>query len=231
MSFEAGWYAVAIAEGLEPGTSAGTRLFDKEIVVWRDQDGASHAWEDRCPHRGMRLSFGFVRGNHIACLYHGWQYDTAGQCRYIPAHPNLEVPDTIKVVTYPSAEAGGLVWIWSEMTAEAPVPPPEDFAARPVRSLYVERSAEIVAAILDEGIAGPFEILSPVSFATAIEGATLRLELQPFTAERTALHIVQTDGKPDTAEIAVWSEELRAVLEAVPPSALTPEAHLARAMR
>ena len=84
---------------------------------------------------------------------------------------------------------------------------------------------------MEDGIAGPFEILSPVSFATAIEGATLRLELQPFTAERTALHIVQTDGEPDAAEIAAWSEELRAVLEAVPPSALTPEAHLARAMR
>jgi nitrite reductase/ring-hydroxylating ferredoxin subunit len=231
MSFEAGWYAVAIAEGLEPGTSAGTRLFDREIVIWRDESRASHAWEDRCPHRGMRLSFGFVRGDHIACLYHGWQYDAAGQCRYIPAHPDLAVPDTIKVTTYPSAEAGGLLWIWSEMTAEASVPPPADFAATPVRSLYVDRPPEMIASILEDGIAGPFEILSPTSFATVVEGSTVRLELQPFTAERAALHIVQTEGEPDAAGIAVWTEELRAVLEAVPPSALTPEAHLARAMR
>jgi phenylpropionate dioxygenase-like ring-hydroxylating dioxygenase large terminal subunit len=89
MSLAAGWYAVAVADDIEPGTSAGTRLFDQELVVWRDRDGASHVWEDRCPHRGMRLSFGFVRGNHIACLYHGWAYDTAGQCRAIPAHPDL----------------------------------------------------------------------------------------------------------------------------------------------
>ncbi|MBB3930118.1 nitrite reductase/ring-hydroxylating ferredoxin subunit [Kaistia hirudinis] len=226
MSFEAGWYAVAIAEGLEPGTSAGTRLFDKEIVVWRDQDGASHAWEDRCPHRGMRLSFGFVRGNHIACLYHGWQYDTAGQCRYIPAHPNLEVPDTIKVVTYPSAEAGGLVWIWSEMTTEAPVPPPADFAARPVRSLYVERSAESIAAAFVSGALGDFEASGPSVFETVIDGARLRLALQPFTAERSALHIVRLGGEADPTAIAAWSEGLRRGLEApLPVRCAAPAAH------
>lgn len=225
MSFGPGWYAVAIADGLEPGTSAGTRLFDKEIVIWRDEAGASHAWEDRCPHRGMRLSFGFVRGNHIACLYHGWQYDTAGQCRYIPAHPDLAVPDTIRVATYPSIEAAGLVWIWSEIATEAPVLPPAGFAAKPVRSLYVDRAPETVASLLEEGIAWPFEILSPISFATVVGDATVRLELQPFTAERTVLHVLQTDDEPDATEIAVWAEELRNILEAVPPAA-----HLARAM-
>ena len=114
MSFGADWYCVAVSEGLEPGTSAGTRLFDKEIVVWRDSNGAAHAWEDRCPHRGMRLSFGFVRGDRIACLYHGWQYDAGGQCRHIPAHPDLKVPDTIRTTAYPCRERLAMVWIYSE---------------------------------------------------------------------------------------------------------------------
>ncbi|MCX5497409.1 Rieske (2Fe-2S) protein [Kaistia dalseonensis] len=217
MSFSAGWYAVAIAGGLEPGTSAGTRLFDKELVIWRDKDGASHAWEDRCPHRGMRLSFGFVRGNHIACLYHGWQFDEAGQCRYIPAHPKLDVPDTIKVARYPSVEAKGLIWVYSEMVAEAPVPAPEDGAATPVRSLYLERDPATVGFIIENGGAGPFEILSDSLFATNVEGAELLVALQPFTDDRTALHIVITSGDIAPAKIAVWAEELRAVLETVRP--------------
>ena len=33
------------------------------MVLWRGLDGTPYALEDRCPHRGMRLSFGFVRGN------------------------------------------------------------------------------------------------------------------------------------------------------------------------
>ena len=129
--------------GWSPAHRRGRGCSTSEIVLWRDEAGASHAWEDRCPHRGMRLSFGFVRGNHIACLYHGWQYDTAGQCRYIPAHPNLEVPDTIKVATFPSVpRLAGSSGSGRRLVAEAPVPPPADFAARPVRSLYVDRSPE-----------------------------------------------------------------------------------------
>lgn len=216
MTFGAGWYAVAVAEGLEPGTSAGTRLFDREIVIWRDSDGISHAWEDRCPHRGMRMSFGFVRGNHIACLYHGWQYDTAGQCRYIPAHPDLEVPDTIKVAVYPSAEAGGLLWIWSEPAADAPVPPPHGNEGTAIRSLYLDRPAEIVAtALAGEG----FDAQSPASFEGTVEGTLIRLELQPFTADRAALHIVRRAGDLGPQAIADWSETLRRRIERLPADA------------
>ena len=92
MTQQPGWHAVALAGGVETGTSTGTHLFGEEIVVWRDATGAAHAWEDRCPHRGMRLSMGFVRSDRIACLYHGWQYGTDGHCLYIPAHPEIQVP-------------------------------------------------------------------------------------------------------------------------------------------
>ena len=214
MGFAAGWYALALGDGLEPGTSAGTQLFDKELVVWRDASGASHVWEDRCPHRGMRLSFGFVRGNHIACLYHGWQYDEAGQCRHIPAHPSLEVPETIKVPTYASVEAAGMIWVQS--ATEATEPPPADFAAVPVRSLYLDRAPETVALLLQAGLVGSFESLSSSRFAIALDGTDLFLALQPYGAERTALHIARTGGDLSPRDIAVWAEDLRATLETLP---------------
>lgn len=216
MGFGAGWYAVALSGGLEPGTSAGTRLLDREIVLWRDDTGAAHAWEDRCPHRGMRLSLGFVRGHHIACLYHGWQYDADGQCRYVPAHPDLEVPDTIRVATFPSVEAGGLLWIWSEMTPEAPVPAPSVPEGVPIRSLYVDRAADVVAASL-AGLGA--ERIGPASFETVFGEGRLRLELQPFTAEKSALHIVRFAGSAAPVAIAEWSETLRRNLESATPGA------------
>ena len=217
MGFEAGWYALALGDGLEPGTSAGTQLFDKELVIWRDALGASHVWEDRCPHRGMRLSFGFVRGNHIACLYHGWQYDEAGQCRHIPAHPSLDVPETIKVPTYASVEAAGMIWV--QWDADATGLPPEDIAAMPVRSLYLDRAPETVARLLEAGLVGSFETLSPSTFAIALEGADLFLALQPYGAERTALHIARTGGDLPLKDIAVWAEDLRSLLESMQASA------------
>ena len=115
-----GWYPLCLSGDIEPGTSTGTRLFGRELVVWRDHAGASHVWEDRCPHRGMRLSFGFVRGDRIACLYHGWQFDAAGRCRLIPAHPDLKVPPSIMVERYASAERLGIVWVRDHDVDEGP---------------------------------------------------------------------------------------------------------------
>ena len=53
-----GWYPLALAEAIAPGTSAGAVLKGMEIVVWRNSAGLPRAWEDRCPHRGMKMSFG-----------------------------------------------------------------------------------------------------------------------------------------------------------------------------
>ncbi len=209
MSLAAGWHAVAIAADIEPGTSAGTRLFDQELVVWRDRDGASHVWEDRCPHRGMRLSFGFVRGNHIACLYHGWAYDTAGQCRSIPAHPDLVVPETIKVATYAAQEAAGLIFVHSEQGAEAPPLPRHHGGARALRSLYLDAAPEAVAALL----AADFEARGDGSHAGRLAGSDVLFFLQPFTATRTALHLVMT-GDGDAAAVSAAAEALRNRIEA-----------------
>ena len=143
----AGWYPVALSAGLDRGTSNGTHLFGRELVIWRDGDGAVHVWEDRCPHRGMRLSFGFVRDNRLACLYHGWTYDMAGQCRYIPAHPQLTPPASIKAEVYPTGDAAGMVWVYSEISATPPAMP-EDRPVTPVRSLHVDCAPEAALARL-----------------------------------------------------------------------------------
>ena len=226
MSFDPGWYAVALSEGLEAGTSAGTRVFGKEIVIWRDANGVAHAWEDRCPHRGMRLSFGFVRGDRIACLYHGWQYDAAGQCRYIPAHPDLKVPETICVTKYACRERVGMVWVHSELAIEAP--PELSFDrphATPVRSIYVACQAD---AVRQQLVAGRFPPLpSGATPAVAQSGSlfTLTLEtdellaaIQPIDEAKTALHLAVA-GRPQEwrgagqKKIALWAQELRGDLE------------------
>jgi nitrite reductase (NADH) small subunit len=44
-----------------------------DIAVFRLADGRLCAIEDRCPHRGARLSRGLIyEGDKVACLDHGW---------------------------------------------------------------------------------------------------------------------------------------------------------------
>jgi len=218
-----GWHAVSLSTGIEIGRSAGTRMFGKEIVLWRDTNGVAHSWEDRCPHRGMRLSFGFVRGNHIACLYHGWQYDAEGQCRFIPAHPELKVPDSSRVMTYQCGERLGMMWTRnSQVETASGGPAIEERAVTPVRSVHIDRpfnaTVEALAVrgrILDEGI-------GLLSFRA--NELPLLIAAQPYDDARTALHIV-LDGPHSTyagaAQIAAatWAEQIRLELESEAPSA------------
>lgn len=90
------------------------------MAIWRGHDGQVRAWENRCPHRGMRLSFGFVRENTLTCLYHGWRYDGSGSCVFIPAHPALTPPKTIKTQVFACAERNGLIWVAPEKVSGHP---------------------------------------------------------------------------------------------------------------
>jgi nitrite reductase/ring-hydroxylating ferredoxin subunit len=214
MKLQAGWVPVALSASIEPGTSAGAVVEGSEIVVWRDNSGNAHVWEDRCPHRGMRMSFGFVRGDHIACLYHGWQYDTAGQCRYIPAHPTLEVPQTIKVPTYSTTEKYGI--IWATTASEASLPDIDAvMGTTPVRSLYIERGAGDVHTVLAK--MGISDLVGTVGILQAGDDRLL-IAVQVISPKKTAVHIVILGSPAINAgakqkHYAQWAEGLRFNLE------------------
>jgi phenylpropionate dioxygenase-like ring-hydroxylating dioxygenase large terminal subunit len=210
MKLESGFVPVALSTQIEKGTSAGAVVEGAELVVWRDNSGKAHVWEDRCPHRGMRLSFGFVRGDHIACLYHGWQYDTAGQCRLIPAHPDLDVPQTIKVPTNRTEEKYGIVWATS--SAEATLPAIDSPDLTPFRSLYIDCALEDVLI----GLGGKnFSTVGENIGTLVAEGVSVLVALQVAGPQRSALHMValaKIDAGP-LKRLARWAEDFRFSLE------------------
>ncbi|MEH6728896.1 MAG: Rieske 2Fe-2S domain-containing protein, partial [Hyphomicrobiales bacterium] len=94
----AGWVPVALSADLPDGGVMRAQIdaeLPLDLVVWRSRSGQVSAFDNRCPHRGMRLSFGFVRGERLSCIYHGWQYGQDGGCRHIPAHPDMTPPASI----------------------------------------------------------------------------------------------------------------------------------------
>ncbi len=46
----------------------------RSIAVW-NINGAFHAYENVCPHRGGPVGEGDVEGNVVTCPWHGWTYD------------------------------------------------------------------------------------------------------------------------------------------------------------
>src|SRR5579862_2071442 len=79
------FHPVAASAAVGAGDLCAAQLLGVSLVVWRDAAGAVHAWDDRCPHRGTRLSIGRVDGDHIVCAYHGWQFGSDGRCIAVPS--------------------------------------------------------------------------------------------------------------------------------------------------
>src|ERR1700685_915274 len=92
------------------------RLLGRDIVLFRD-GGKLFALDDRCPHRGVKLSAGkceYAGSGTISCPYHGWTFDGASGQLLAALMEGPESPLTRKVSvrTYPVREFAGLIWIW-----------------------------------------------------------------------------------------------------------------------
>lgn len=179
------WTPIALSRDIPKGTTRAIVLEGRELVIWRAESGAAQVWEDRCPHRGMRLSFGFVRGEALNCLYHGWQYGTGASCQKIPAHPDLTVPPTIRANAFASAETGGFILV--SLDAE-PGPPPVLLAGRPIASLAIATTAERIGELVS---GTPLDSIQGVS--AVIDGVTVNVGWHVAGPDRLMLHAVAVD--------------------------------------
>lgn len=115
-----GWFPVARSDDAPLRHVHHAKLLGQELAVWRADDGYVNVWENRCLHRGVRLTVGSNTGNELKCLYHGWRYASrSGGCTYIPAHPANAPAQTICNQTFPTSEYLGLIWTTLD---EAPAP-------------------------------------------------------------------------------------------------------------
>ncbi|CAN7681670.1 Rieske 2Fe-2S domain-containing protein [Devosia sp. LjRoot16] len=195
----ADWIPIALSRDVPVGITRAVIVDTREVMIWRGEDGVAQVWEDRCPHRGMRLSLGFVRGNALNCLYHGWQYGAGANCLRIPAHPDLTVPPTIRANAYAATETGGMVW----MSSDSADPPPLLPALAPVISLAVEAAPERVLAALGGSTAEPL-------IALPFAGGTLQLGWHRAHAAKTMLHATGAG-----ADIAAATAHLRALRQSL----------------
>ncbi len=103
------WYAATWAKDLADKPVAKTFLNEK-IVLFRTSSGQPVALEDQCCHRAAPLSRGEVKGDNLACGYHGLQFDRTGRCVVIPGQQH--VPRGASVRNYPVYEKWSAIWIW-----------------------------------------------------------------------------------------------------------------------
>jgi nitrite reductase/ring-hydroxylating ferredoxin subunit len=115
LGFENYWYPIILASELRHRPKP-VRLLGRDIVLFRDR-GKLFALEDRCPHRGVKLSLGQCRypgSGTISCPYHGWTFEGASG-RLVAAlmeGPAAPIVGKVEVPSYPVQAHAGMIWVW-----------------------------------------------------------------------------------------------------------------------
>lgn len=89
------------------------KLLGEELIAYRDKTGRAVIMEHHCPHRRASLFFGRVEDDGIRCIYHGWKFDSEGNCLDMPnVESTAAQRSRIKAAAYRTHERNGLIWVF-----------------------------------------------------------------------------------------------------------------------
>ena len=110
--FPEGWYFVASRAELATDKLIHKTWLGEEVVVWCDDQGRVCMAEAYCPHLGSSLApetGAKVCAGRLVCAFHGFQYDTSGQCVATPYAPP---PKTARLRLYETRDYAGMIFGW-----------------------------------------------------------------------------------------------------------------------
>ena len=233
---DASWFPVASASDLVERHIFAGELHAIELALWRDDEGGVNAWDNRCCHRGARLTLGINTGHRVRCQYHGWQYRSGdGQCVALPAASQTPPPTSVCAHTFAALERHGLVWVHLGLPAGShALPPPGDWlieapgagrAQRALQSLVLHADlATVLAAVqryaecdaqLPAGAALTWQHnarAARLSWSEGGENVQLHFLLQPARDDKTIVHSV-LDTDAGAAGLASWPARHQAAMQ------------------
>ena len=120
------WIPAAKSSELEAdGDPMRLMLLGEKLIAFRDTNGKVGIMDHRCPHRCASLFFARNEEGGIRCVYHGWKFDTDGNCldmANVPPHQDFK--HKVHAKTYKSVERNGLIWVYMGDQSDVPALPP-----------------------------------------------------------------------------------------------------------
>lgn len=125
------WHPVAAAGELsQDKPKKRVKILGEEMLLFRNGRGNYGLVEEPCAHRGASLYYGFVEEDGIRCAYHGWKYDTAGQCVEQPFETNPAFKNKICQRAYPVEKLAGLLFAYLGPPDKKPLLPRWDMLVK-----------------------------------------------------------------------------------------------------
>jgi len=120
-SLDAYWHPVAYGSEVRESPVQVT-LLDRQLVLGRINERLV-ALDDRCAHRGAALSSGKIVDDCFECPFHGWRFDSQGNCAHAPgSNASKSVLSKSRILNYPVVESAGLIWVCLEQVPQYALP-------------------------------------------------------------------------------------------------------------
>lgn len=121
------WYAILPSKAVKRSRILAVKRLNMDLALFRESNGTLGCVIDQCTHRGAALSKGKIKSNCVECPFHGLQFSSTGQCKFIPANGKASLEDLSRynVLSMPVKESNGIIYLWygdiANMTEDVPV--------------------------------------------------------------------------------------------------------------
>lgn len=118
-----GWFGVGYSDELAVGEVKALRYFDRELVLFRTENGEAKVLDAYCPHLGAHLGHGgSVKAESIACPFHGWQFNGEGRCTAVPYADKMppKAVDQKLIEHFVTKEDNHGIWMWYHPEGKPP---------------------------------------------------------------------------------------------------------------
>jgi nitrite reductase/ring-hydroxylating ferredoxin subunit len=78
------WYVIGTKSDFVINKPTKVTIWNKNYVVWRNENNTYNALDDVCSHKGASLSCGKINNNHVVCPYHGYEFNDNGTLTKVP---------------------------------------------------------------------------------------------------------------------------------------------------
>ena len=134
------WQPVCLSDELKD-LPMKLQIMGEELVAFRDLKGRVGVLDRHCAHRGTSLEYGRIEEEGLRCCYHGWLFNTSGNCLQQPGEPpGNHANDRFRLGAYPVIEFGGLVFIYMGPPEKEPVFPLYDALEAPGTQVIAYRN-------------------------------------------------------------------------------------------
>jgi len=104
------WYVIGESSQFLTNKPIKATIWNKNYVVWKNENQSYVGLDDVCSHKGASLSKGKVCNNHVVCPYHGYEFDENGVLTKVPGICFRPSP-VYDVTKYNVVEKNGWVYL------------------------------------------------------------------------------------------------------------------------